>query len=139
MSSSSAIEEVVLARLRPGEDEPYVFDGELELQEVLAAVLGGPAAWPEVRRALQLCVALERRLGSPTAAAQIKAALSQDPRVVALIEKNLSANGGVEELRGFLERQGRELALRAPNLNDGPPPDTVRLGALRPQARGWLR
>ncbi len=139
MSGSFALEEVVLARLRPGEDERYLLDDEGELAEVLAAVLGTPAAWPEVRRALQLCVALQTRLGSAGAAAQLKAVLSQDPRVVALIEKNLIASGGVEELRGFLELQGRQIALRAPNVNEEPPPHTVRLEALRPRTKGWIR
>lgn len=128
-----------MARLRPGQAEPYVLEDEGGLAGVVAAVLGAPDAWPEVRRALQLCVALETRLGSATAASRIKAVLSEEPRALGLIERQLITARSVDELRGFLEQQGRDAELRAPSLNDPPPPDTVKLEALRPRTRGWIR
>lgn len=132
-------EEVVLAQLARDDRETYELDDGGELADSLSVILDAPDAWPEVRRALELCVALEARLGSPSAAARIKDVLRSDPRAVALIQKHLIAVRGVDELRGFLEQQGREVVLRAPSFSAEPPPHTVRLETLRPQTKGWIR
>src|SRR5687768_2176212 len=113
------LEDVILGALRRGSAERFELS-ELDMPRlalVFASIGHRTGACAELYRALQLAIALEESLESPTAAARIRTLAQEAPDVLALLRKQLGPAKAMDETRRFLKSEGREVVLSAP-----PPP-----------------
>jgi hypothetical protein len=117
---TACFEPALLAALRRGETERFELPPATRprLEAALAAGLAGEAPEREIERALQLVVALEGPLGSPTAAEALRAVLRAVPEALARVEAlaRPAPSGGLDAARRFQRREGREVVLRAPSV-----------------------
>jgi hypothetical protein len=113
------LEEAILAALVRGTAERYELqDFELpRLSRMFAGAARRAGARAELYRVLQLAVALEETLESPTAAARIRTLAQEAPDVLEELRKRLGTAKAMDETRRFLRSEGRDVVLRAP-----PPP-----------------
>ncbi len=86
------------------------------LTSVLERVAVGPQADREIERALRLVVALNGSLKSPTAAQRLRSVLRAVPAVKEHLKAKRKRRGGIDVTRGFLAREGRAIALKAPKV-----------------------
>lgn len=121
----------ITALLEAGTDEPLRFrtGSEPAIEAALAGVSTDRAAGvPEVRALLGLVVVLREEQRSPTAAAQLDAALSRSPQVVhslIAIEEERVAN--VEATK---KRLGAAAPKRAPQVDIAAPTGAVKVSSL---------
>ena len=88
------------------------------LGDVLAEAVAGDRGAEEVKRALQLIVALRTTLGAPAASAQIAALLSAIPEARPHLEALGASEARAEDARRFLEQEGRAAPLVAPSVEE---------------------
>lgn len=86
------------------------------LVSVLERAAVAPNADREIERALRLVVALDGSLKSPTAAERLRSVLRSVPAVKAHLRAKRRKRGGIDATRGFLAREGRAVALKAPRV-----------------------
>lgn len=106
------------------------------LRRILAQALSGPDAWSEIRRWLQLSVAMEGRLASPAVAEVMRRLLRETPGGVALVRRHLLKAGAIDEVRAFLKREARSETPTAPMHDRSTPNHSVRLSEFLDLAGG---
>lgn len=89
------------------------------LARVLHEVVTGPHALEEVKRAVQLIVALDSALASPTAAKRLGSLLVAEPKAIPFLQQ-LGAIDRTGRLRKFLESEGRATPLVPPPGSGAP-------------------
>jgi hypothetical protein len=126
------MEEVILQQLRQGVLEAYELstDALSAMRRALGRVLERDDAPAELTRVLQLAVALERELGSPTAAQAIIDLLRSEPDAVDVVRGILAGRAAIDETRRFLRHEGRLETPRAPKHDAVAPPGTMQLSSL---------
>lgn len=131
------LERVTLAALEAGEEEPVDLseDGARRVAHALKAAFHTPGqAEADVRRLLALIVAIERDMGAPRAAEQLRQVLRTNPDARHLIETRILRTGAIDELRAFRDREDRDAPRLAPHT-DGPQGDLRLMDLLDPITR----
>lgn len=126
------IELAILNALQKAKKEPYELPRWAfpQLRHALAEALMSPEAEHELRRVLELAVALDEQMRSPTAAQALLELVGDEPLARVLIEDGVLKTGAIDETRRFLEQEGRAEALTAPRQDAGPKPEGMRLSQL---------
>lgn len=106
------------------------------LRRILEQTLRGPEPWSEVRRWLQLSVAMDSSLASPQVAEVMRRLLREAPGAVALVRRHLLKAGAIDEVRTFLRSEARSETRTAPMFDREAPARTVRLAAFLDLAGG---
>ncbi len=106
------------------------------LRRILEQALSGPEAWSEIRRWLQLSVAMEGRLASPQVAQVMRRLLREAPKGVELVRQHLLKAGAIDEVRAFLKSEARSDTPTAPMHDRSAPSHTVRLSEFLDLAGG---
>lgn len=132
------LERALIGRLLPdGEGGYRLADHELPaLQRLLEKALAGPEAWSEIRRWLQLSVAMEGALASPQVAQAMRRLLREAPGGVALVRRHLLKAGAIDEVRAFLRSEARSETPTAPMHDREAPNHTLRLSQFLDLAGG---
>lgn len=122
----SVLETAILDGLVAGEHERYELpDSAMPYLAMLYERVGHlPTAKVELFRALQIEIALEETLESPTAAARLRLLRTLVPEVLDGVRKRLrrltKPASAIERTRRFLRSQGRDVVLRAPSIAGAP-------------------
>lgn len=122
----SILEDAIVARLVPGRTERYELpDEEVPYLAMLyRRVASLPTARGELFRAVQIEVALEETLASPTAANRLRALRDTIPEVVDGVKRRLArleaAQCSIDRARRFALSEGRAVVLRAPHFSTDP-------------------
>lgn len=135
---SQPIERAVLDSLTRGERERFALVPHRAgaVKVALRASLQSKAAVAEVRRLLQLIVALDTTLQSPTAAEGLREIVRADPDAVALIQAQLGSADGLSAVRRFAAQQGQVHALSAPMIDDARPANSLKISDFLDPAAG---
>lgn len=126
-------ERSISSLLRPGagaERFGLPASAEPRLLRALKADLARADPLEAIVRALKLAAALDDELGSPAAGALIRRVLQSEPMALRLIRERLLKNRSLDGARAFAQREGREVAVRAPSYGAPAPPRTIPLTAL---------
>ncbi|MEQ9496000.1 MAG: hypothetical protein RIT81_04055 [Deltaproteobacteria bacterium] len=122
----SRLEAAILDRLVPGSDERYALpdDAMPYLAMLYQRVAKLPTARGELFRALQIEIALEETLGSPTAAARLADLRGLVPDTLDGVRTRLrrldTRANPIDRMRRFLRSQGQKVVLRAPRITGSP-------------------
>ena len=121
-------ERMLLDALQPGRAERFELPAHrlAALTRVLERAAEGPDADAEIDRALRLVVALKGRLASPTAAERLRSVLRAVPAVKAHL-KAKRRRRDIDQMRGFLAREGRAAPLVAPAVAAPGGPDALTI------------
>ena len=116
----SIIEQAVLNALERGSSEDYELPAHR--RDPLAAAVQraavGPDAVAEMQRLLELTSALAGELNSLTAAEAIREMIRDCPEALNVVRTHILRDDAADEVRSFLEREGRAVPLKAPKVDD---------------------
>ena len=112
------LEDAILASLTPSAPERYALDAATlpRLLRLFQREAVRPSATREFYRVVQVAIALEDELQSPSAAMQIWWLLETVPEIVAELRRRFCSSSALDETRRFLRREGRAALLRAPPI-----------------------
>jgi hypothetical protein len=127
---------MILTNLTKGSSETYALDRDRlpRLARAFDRALCSDTALPELHRAVQLAIALEDELGSPTAAANLWALIRSAPVVLEALRRHVTKPIAIDRARSFFAREGRVMPLRAPGV-----PGPWKTQRPRKRAGGWRR
>jgi len=106
------LETLIVDALMPGDAERYVLP-ELARRRLAPRFEETPMSAPALEALLRLIVALEQTLESPSAAEAVRALVRRSPDAGPLLRDRVQGRG-IDRLRAHHQREGRQVALRAP-------------------------
>jgi hypothetical protein len=128
----SIIERTVLAVVRRGGEERYRLDGEgaARIERVLSEAVEGANAAAELRRLLELIVAFETQLESPSVAIALERIVRANAAAGEVITRRILRSGALDETRAFKANEGRLEPLIAPAIDGPTKEETMKLADL---------
>ena len=117
---TTRFEQALGQHLVSGESERFALPSDAleQLGQVLADAVAGARGRQEVKRALQLIIALRTTLESPTASARVADLLRSAPDAMPHLQALGASADRSEEARRFLEQDGRAAPLVAPTVEE---------------------
>lgn len=128
---------VAVRQLRRREDGglQWLPGGLARVHAALSEDLEGPQAGSAIDDLLKLMVVLRDTRKSPEAAQALMATLRSVPGAVAVVRRRHVAVGGLDQLRTFARREGRDGVMRAPTTNSAVPEGATPLKSLLDPSR----